>query len=196
MKTSQKTKIWIGITVIGLISVTSLIRTFCFSQKDNVLSTSTIMIPILAVLVTVLIGWQIFNVISLDDRFQKLKDEMLFSIEQAKQLLRKESNCATSVNTSVYLYERQQYQDALNCLINGMKSAIDLNSNDHVNTIIINLVAIIKAAAYKKKELTISSEDKLLLKKGVIFLSSSINVENYGNVKIDNEEVLKLIDTI
>lgn len=173
------------------ISITVLILLRKNLIEDSQAISSGNIIAVLSVLVTILIGWNIYQLIDFNEKERRLGEELDAirqenrkdidaAVEETKTTLRRENSCDLAINGSMYFIERKHYQQALFSLVSGMTSAVQLKNKEYVNSIAMNIRYVIIEAQQNGTTLFLRKESKDILMKGIAnyfdgFYDSNVN---------------------
>lgn len=126
MKNKINWSLWLSVVAI-ILSIFSFFISEGTLQFDSV----NFIIGVLAILVTALIGWQIFNVIQFENRFEKIRKQLKMDIHKESNNIRFEIINILKTNNNVY--------SAINTLITAIKNSTEENNEDDIRKNIDNL---------------------------------------------------------
>lgn len=144
-----------------------------------------ILAGILSVLVTVLVGWQLYNILSFESRINKLKREIKIESIKQSEALKKEIDYKIDYVQAQLLYRQaiaegslEQYHLCLQNLINAVDKATSnpYTSNEEIEIIETLLIDLIYKLKQKNKELFLENE----VRERYISIIKRANIE-HGN---------------
>lgn len=144
-----------------------------------------ILAGILSVLVTVLIGWQLYNILSFESRINKLKREIKIESIKQSEALKKEIDYKIDDVQAQLLYRQaiaeeslEQYHLCLQNLINAVDKATSnpYTSNEEIKIIETLITDLIYKLKQKNKELYLKNE----VRESYISIIKKANIE-HGN---------------
>lgn len=140
---------------------------------------------VLSVLVTVLIGWQLYNILSFESRINKLKREIKIESIKQSEALKKEIDYKIDDVQAQLLYRQaiaeeslEQYHLCLQNLINAVDKATSnpYTSNEEIKIIETLLTDLIYKLKQENKELYLKNE----VRESYISIIKKANIE-HGN---------------
>lgn len=177
------------------IVISLIVLSISCPRKNLSLDYIGIIVGVLALLTTILIGWQIYNVISFEKRLNELKSQLekkiQDEIEKAKYELQNFTLYNFMVSHSQISLERTDYEDAFLCYINAIESALNLDSDDLVNPIVPSIVSLTKKGNFK---ISIDKQERIvniLLKAKNERLANIIPVLREKHFEKDNDQPIQ-----
>lgn len=110
-------------------SITSL------SNKSLQADWASVLVGVLGALATILIGWQLFNVISFERRIVSLENKIKADIKDELEIVKEEARRFTILNTRRSMYinykDNKQYKKAFHSLILSITTSLKLKRLNH-----------------------------------------------------------------
>jgi hypothetical protein len=123
----MKKENWIlGLSISAiLVSVTSLC-VICIRNNELNMDWYGVLIGILSLLVTLLLGWQIYNAVTMESRLSKMTESVKKEFKKVIDCAEKETEIKILHTTSVAFTASKNYELALDFIIKAIASSSDL----------------------------------------------------------------------
>ncbi len=162
------------------------ILTFAFNYTSFItykLETGSFLVSVLAVLVTVLLAWNIFNVVSFDDRIEKIKKDLRGNINRKFKQTKKEIE--------------ETKQKTITELNNSISESLQISMITYYDELLVLAIEIdnnflkLKSAINLKLALTLSEENSFISDEHYELTKKNIDevLDDYKNLKLDTKYV-------
>lgn len=119
--------------IISLLTLVSCLIIVLCSHQDLMFEETTFLISVLSLIVTVLIGMQIWNIFQFENKFQAIEQKNREEIEKVKQEIIEENKVAMDKNRSDAIgtilmqsgwsfEDKKEYDDAMRSYINALRA--------------------------------------------------------------------------
>ena len=141
----------------------------------------------LSLLVAILIGWQIYSYISVEQRANKILDEISkkyadldsknYDLMNSVDLKFKELEAVSVSQQGMNFYAIGKYKESIRFMIHALNCYKSMNNNENVNSAISQLEIVINESKAKGYEINIDEQTK------ENWLSALLSVQNINNRK-------------